>query len=58
LTFELFKEGDKTRLKLTHEGIETFSKNGPDFARENFEEGWTYFMDKALKEYLEKTLVK
>ena len=54
LTFELFKEGAKTRLKLTHEGLETFSNNGPDFAKESFAEGWTYFMDKALKEFLER----
>src|SRR4029078_9519637 len=26
VTFELFPEGDKTRLKLTHEGLETFPK--------------------------------
>jgi len=40
VTFELFAEGDKTRLKLTHEGIETFPKT-PAFARENFQTGWT-----------------
>ncbi len=54
LSFELFAEGKKTRLKLTHEGIETFSMNGPDFAKESFAEGWTYIMGKALKEFLEK----
>ena len=35
-----FAEGDKTRLKLTHEGIETFPQT-PAFARENFQTGWT-----------------
>src|SRR5207253_2026623 len=29
VTFELFPEGDKTRLKLTHAGLETFPAN-PD----------------------------
>src|SRR5690349_2774333 len=29
VTFELFPEGDKTRLKLTHEGLETFPLNNP-----------------------------
>jgi len=40
VTFELFAEGEKTRLKLTHEGLETFPKL-PAFARENFKQGWT-----------------
>lgn len=53
VTFELFPEGDKTKLKLTHEGLETFPKV-PAFAKENFEEGWNYIIGKSLKEYLEK----
>src|ERR1700704_3942350 len=36
VTVELFADGDKTRLKLTHEGLETFPKT-PSFARKNFE---------------------
>jgi uncharacterized protein YndB with AHSA1/START domain len=40
VTFELFAEGEKTRLKLTHTGIETFPKT-PAYARKNFEAGWT-----------------
>jgi uncharacterized protein YndB with AHSA1/START domain len=40
VTFELFAEGAKTRLKLTHTGIETFPKT-PAYARKNFEAGWT-----------------
>ena len=57
LTFELFAEGNKTRLKLTHAGLESFPSSNKDFARENFTEGWTYFMDKALPEFLEKVSV-
>lgn len=57
LTFELFAEGKKTRLKLTHAGLESFPKSNKDFAKENFTEGWTYFMDKALPEFLEKVSV-
>ncbi len=34
VTFELFDEGDKTRLKLTHEGLEAFPKL-PAYARNN-----------------------
>lgn len=54
LTFELYAEGDKTRLKLTHTGLESFPQDNPDFAAQNFAEGWTYLMDKSLKEFLEK----
>src|SRR5262245_2407100 len=40
VTFDLFPEGGKTRLKLTHAGVETFPKL-PAYARNNFVEGWT-----------------
>ncbi|HLK28573.1 MAG TPA: SRPBCC domain-containing protein [Puia sp.] len=53
VTFELFPEGDKTTLKLTHEGLESFPQDSPDFARTSFEQGWTYIVGKSLKEYLE-----
>jgi uncharacterized protein YndB with AHSA1/START domain len=53
VTFELFDEGGKTRLKLTHEGLETFPDN-PDFKKQNFVEGWTYIIGKSLKEFIEK----
>lgn len=51
VTFELSSIGDKTRVKLIHEGIETFTN--PDFARKNFIEGWKYLINESLKEYLE-----
>jgi uncharacterized protein YndB with AHSA1/START domain len=53
VSFELFDEKGKTRLKLTHEGLETFP-DMPDFARKNFEAGWTYIIGKSLPEYVEK----
>jgi uncharacterized protein YndB with AHSA1/START domain len=53
VTFALEAQRDKTLLTLTHEGIETIAPAGPDFARSNFVEGWTYFVNTALKEYLE-----
>ena len=40
VTFELLPDGDKTKLRLTHEGLETFPKT-PAYARKNFEGGWT-----------------
>jgi uncharacterized protein YndB with AHSA1/START domain len=53
VTFELFDEDNKTRLKLTHEGIETFP-SGPDFTRESFTKGWTHIIGISLPQYLEK----
>ncbi len=58
VTFELFAEGDKTRLKLTHEGLETFPISNPDFAKENFVEGWTYLIGTSLKEFAEKATIE
>jgi uncharacterized protein YndB with AHSA1/START domain len=53
VSFELFAEGDTTRVKLTHEGLETFPQNNADFARESFAQGWTYILGKSLKEFVE-----
>ncbi len=53
VTFELFEEGPKTRLKLTHEGLETFPANNPDFAKESFAEGWTYIIGTSLPKLIE-----
>ena len=52
VTFELFDEGDKTRLKLTHTGLETFPQT-PSFARQNFMEGWMQLIGSSLKEFVE-----
>jgi uncharacterized protein YndB with AHSA1/START domain len=54
VTFELFPEGDKTRLKLTHEGLETFPTDNKDFERSSFEAGWTYIIGKSIVEYFDK----
>ena len=51
VTFELFSEGDRTRLKLTHEGLETFPDQ-PNFKRENFQAGWTALIGDLLPKFL------
>jgi uncharacterized protein YndB with AHSA1/START domain len=53
VTFQLSADGDKTRLKLTHEGLESFPKTAA-FARENFLKGWTKIIGSELKEFLEE----
>ena len=55
VTFELFPEGDKTRVKLTHEGLDTFPQDKPEYARKNFDMGWTQLIEKSLKEFAEKS---
>jgi uncharacterized protein YndB with AHSA1/START domain len=52
VTFELFPDGDKTRLKVTHTGIETFPRT-PAYARKNFETGWTILVDSELRQFVE-----
>jgi uncharacterized protein YndB with AHSA1/START domain len=53
VTMELFPEGNATRLKLTHEGLESFPQDNKDFARESFSKGWTYIIGTSIKDYLE-----
>ena len=53
VTWELFEEGGRTRLRLTHTGLETLPKY-PDFAKENFAMGWTQLIGASLKDYVEK----
>ena len=48
VTFELFAEGSGTRVRLTHEGLESFPESNPDFAKANFMEGWTYIVGIAF----------
>ncbi|MCI0706393.1 MAG: SRPBCC domain-containing protein [Ignavibacteriae bacterium] len=55
VTFELFPEGQKTRLRLTHTGLETFPASNPDLVRKNFVDGWTSLIGESLKSFLEKT---
>ena len=54
VTFELAPYGENaTRLKLTHEGLESFPPLA-DFSRTNFEEGWNYIIGESLVSYFDK----
>lgn len=57
VTFELFAEGNNTRLKLTHEGLETFPGENPDFAVESFKKGWTYIIGSSLPAFVDEETV-
>ena len=53
VTFELFEEGDKTRIVLTHQGLESFPSDMPDFKKESFLMGWTQIIGTNLPNYVE-----
>ena len=54
VTFELFSENNKTRLKLTHAGLESFPSDVVlEFKKENFVEGWTQLIGTSLKNFVE-----
>ena len=53
VTFELFPEGEKTKVRLTHEGLESFP-DLRDFKRESFAAGWNEIIGKILKEFVER----
>ncbi|HYG01174.1 MAG TPA: SRPBCC family protein [Chryseosolibacter sp.] len=56
--WELFNEGEnKTRLKLTHEGLETFPQ-GSDFAKKNFVAGWTEILGVMLPDFIETGMIE
>ncbi len=52
--FELFEENNSTKLRLTHQVLEDFPDDIPEFKRESGVEGWTFFIRKSLKKFLEK----
>jgi uncharacterized protein YndB with AHSA1/START domain len=54
VTFELFPEDDKTVVRITHTGLQTFSQDSPDFAPASFSKGWNYLLGISLKKFVEK----
>lgn len=54
VSMELFPEHGKTKLVLTHEGLETFPQNSKDFAADSFAKGWTYIIGTALGKFIDQ----
>ena len=52
--WELFEKDGKTRVVISHSGLESFAENGKDFSKESFKGGWSYFLNDALRRYLEE----
>ena len=51
VTFELFPQGDQTRLRLTHEGLEKLPQD-ENYAKGNFVAGWNSILGKLLPNFL------
>jgi hypothetical protein len=51
-------EQNKTSISLTHEGVENFPSDNPDFAWGNFIEGWNYLIKTSLKNFVEGTKIE
>ncbi|MFA9390872.1 MAG: SRPBCC domain-containing protein [Prolixibacteraceae bacterium] len=52
LTWELSDEEGKTRVRLSHDGLENFAESGNEFARANFDAGWEEIVTQNLINYL------
>ncbi|MBI4861730.1 MAG: SRPBCC domain-containing protein [Candidatus Riflebacteria bacterium] len=53
VTWDLSSESGRTKLTLTHQGMETFPQNIPELTPESGTAGWNYFVRQSLKKYLE-----
>ena len=51
VTFELFPQGDKTKLRLTHEGLDKLPQD-ENYAKQNFAEGWNMILGQLLPKHL------
>ncbi len=55
VTFELFAEGDKTRVKLTHEGLETLAAANQDFCKRELHAGMDFHYWYKPEEFCRKS---
>ena len=56
VVFELFKQNNLTKLRVTHQVQESFPEDIPEFSRESCIEGRTFFIRKSLKDFLGKNI--
>ena len=54
VSFSLTEIANQVKLTLTHSIVESFPADIPEIERQRGVEGWTYFISKSLKEFLEK----
>src|SRR6476646_10866969 len=51
VTYELFPQQEQTKLRLTHEGLETLPQD-ENYAKSNFVAGWNEIIGRLLPAYL------
>jgi uncharacterized protein YndB with AHSA1/START domain len=54
VTFELSEHDQVTKLRLTTQILEDFPQDIPEFRRESCVQGWEFFIQKNLREFLER----
>ena len=52
LTWNIDEIDGKTKVTLTHEGVESFADAGPNFTIANYEMGWNALVKTNLRNYL------
>lgn len=54
VTFELFPQGNQTKLRLTHEGLDKMPSQYPvEVSAKNHQEGWNHIIGMQLKQFVE-----
>lgn len=53
--FELLEGNEKVKVRLTTKVIEDFPDHIPEFLRESCVQGWHYFIQERLTDYLKKS---
>ncbi len=56
VTFKLEETGDRTKVTLINEGLDSFPIEIPEFSRESCLAGWNYFLKERLASYLQTAI--
>lgn len=52
VSFELFEQGQKTKLMVSTKVLDDFDDSIPEFRRESCQMGWNYFINERLSSFL------
>ena len=52
VTFELMEDGNSMELIVTHDVVDSFPEDIPEFTRESCQGGWEYLIQQRLQEFL------
>ena len=54
VSFELLIQNGKTLIRLTHQVMESFDQSIPEFTRDSCLQGWEYFIQERLYNFLKE----